>query len=306
MCSKIRHAEVETMAFRDYLRMHVERIEAVLPSYIEHSEAPEQLIESMRYSLMAGGKRLRPIMTLMATEAVRGCVEHALPTACAIEMIHTYSLIHDDLPAMDNDDFRRGKPTNHKLYGEAMAILAGDGLLTRAFGVIAEEDSAIPAEIRLKLCAELAKYAGPVGMVGGQAADMLGEQKQLDLPSLEYVHTHKTGDLIVFSLRAGGWIGGGNVQQINALDSFGRKLGLAFQIQDDILDEIGDTNKLGKSAGSDRKQEKSTYTSLLGIEQCRKMVISLTTEAKEALQLGHIPSPQRLIELADYLMDRDH
>lgn len=306
MNSKSQHVQTSS-AFSEYLHTQVKRIEAELPRYVEQGEVPVPLLESMRYSLMAGGKRLRPILTLAAAESICGFDEHALPTACAIEMIHTYSLIHDDLPAMDDDDYRRGKLTNHKIFGEAMAILAGDGLLTRAFGVISgDNDQRLSADLKLKLCCELAQYAGPEGMVGGQAADMLGEQGEMDLQGLEYIHTHKTGDLIVFSLRAGGWIGGGSPEQVEALDRFGRKLGLAFQIQDDILDEVGDEKKLGKRAGSDRKQEKTTYISMFGIEKCREFVVSLSNEAKVVLQEGNIPSPDRLLQLADYLMGRDH
>lgn len=296
--------------FKGYLKQQAARVEATLPQTIEGLEMPAKLKEAMLYSLMAGGKRLRPIMILAAAEAVSGKDgEVAMPAACAIEMIHTYSLIHDDLPAMDDDDYRRGKLTNHKIYGEAMAILAGDALLTHAFGWIAggaTEHNKIPADIKLRVCAELAKYAGPAGMVGGQAADILGEQGITELSELEYIHTHKTGDLIVFSLRAGGWIGGGSEAQVDGLDEFGRKLGLAFQIQDDVLDLIGDEAKLGKRAGSDVKQEKVTYPSILGLDRCRELISQLTLEAKEAIHTAGIPHPERLYQLADYLVDRDH
>lgn len=297
--------------FKGYLEQQAARVEAALPQTIEGLEMPTQLKEAMLYSLMAGGKRLRPIMILAAAEAVSGSDgAAAMPAACAIEMIHTYSLIHDDLPAMDDDDYRRGKLTNHKIYGEAMAILAGDALLTHAFGWIAAGGTTghaeISAETKLRVCTELARYAGPAGMVGGQAADILGEQGITELAELEYIHTHKTGDLIVFSLRAGGWIGGGTEAQVEGLDEFGRKLGLAFQIQDDVLDLIGDDAKLGKRAGSDVMQEKVTYPSILGLDRCRELIAQLTTEAKEAIRTAGIPHPNRLYQLADYLVDRDH
>jgi geranylgeranyl diphosphate synthase type II len=289
-----------------YLQRQTERIEAALCRSLDGLDMPGRLREAMLYSLTAGGKRLRPILLLAAAEAVGGRDDDALPAACAVEMVHTYSLIHDDLPAMDDDDYRRGKPTNHKVFGEAMAILAGDGLLTHAFRWIADPRHAgnIPAEVRLRVCAELALYAGPAGMVGGQAADIEGGADSIE--ALEYIHRHKTGDLIVFCLRAGGLIGGGTERQIAALDEFGRKIGLAFQIQDDVLDQIGDERKLGKKAGRDRKQDKVTYATLLGIERCRELVVRLSGEAKAALDGANLPNGERLLQLADYLMNRDH
>lgn len=270
-------------------------------------QAPGVLIESMRYSLMAGGKRLRPILTLAAAEALGGSKEAALPVACAIEMIHTYSLIHDDLPAMDNDDYRRGKLTNHKVYGEAMAILAGDALLTQAFYSAAQARAhGVPADQVLAIIEELSLYAGARGMVGGQAADMLGEQGLTKLEELEYIHIHKTSDMIVFSLRAGGRVAGASDEQLDALARFGRGIGLAFQIQDDILDVIGDEKKLGKPVGSDEKQQKVTYPYFIGMEASEAKVKELTRLAKQSLLEAQIRNPQRLLDLADFLMQRDH
>ncbi|MDO3677053.1 polyprenyl synthetase family protein [Paenibacillus ehimensis] len=269
---------------------------------------PEPLRESMMYSLMAGGKRLRPILVLAAAEALGGSPEAAVPAALAVEMIHTYSLIHDDLPAMDNDDFRRGKPTNHKVYGEAMAILAGDALLTHAFFSVVQSARKhnIPADRVIDIVEELSRLSGAPGMVGGQAADMLGEQGVTKLEELEYIHLHKTSDLIVFSLKAGGRIAGAAEAQLAALERFGTCLGLAFQIQDDVLDLIGDESKLGKPVQSDVKQQKVTYPYFIGIEASIAKVGELTREAKEAILAADFPQPERLLELADYLMKRDH
>jgi len=262
----------------------------------------------MNYSLMAGGKRLRPIFVLAAAEALGGSKEAALPVACAIEMVHTYSLIHDDLPAMDNDDYRRGKLTNHKVYGEAMAILAGDALLTHAFYSITEAHKVhgVPAERVLAITEELSAYAGARGMVGGQAADMLGEQGLTKLEELEYIHTHKTSDLIVFSLRAGGHLAGATESQLAALSEFGQAIGLAFQIQDDILDLIGDEQKLGKPVKSDEKQMKVTYPYFIGMDASEHKIKELTEHGKNALIRANLNNPERLLQLADYLMRRDH
>ncbi|WP_235206848.1 polyprenyl synthetase family protein [Paenibacillus tyrfis] len=269
---------------------------------------PAPLRESMMYSLMAGGKRLRPILVLAAAESLGGSPEAAVPAALAVEMIHTYSLIHDDLPAMDNDDFRRGKPTNHKVYGEAMAILAGDALLTHAFYSVVQSAKKhnIPADRVVDIVEELSRLSGAPGMVGGQAADMLGEQGVTKLEELEYIHLHKTSDLIVFSLKAGGRIAGATETQLAALERFGTCIGLAFQIQDDVLDLIGDESKLGKPVQSDVKQQKVTYPYFIGIEASIAKAGELTREAKQAILTADFPRPERLLELADYLMKRDH
>lgn len=295
-----------------YLAEKTAKVEAVLSGSLPAEwEVPERLREAMEYSLNAGGKRLRPSFVMAAAEAVGGREEAAdasLPIACAIEYIHTYSLIHDDLPAMDNDDFRRGKPTNHKVYGDAMAILAGDALLTHAFYLVAQaaRRGSISAEAALDITEELAALAGAKGMVGGQAADMLGEQGSTTIEELEYIHLHKTSDLIVFSLKAGGRAGGASPKQLELLETYGRSIGLAFQIQDDILDLIGDEQKLGKKTNSDVAQHKVTYPYLVGIEESRTQVERLTQEAKSAILKAEFASPQRLLEIADYLVHRDH
>jgi geranylgeranyl diphosphate synthase type II len=297
------------LSFDQYLKQQAVLVEDALAACLPAGwDVPEPLRGAMRYSLMAGGKRLRPILVLAAAEALGAAAEAALPVACAIEMVHTYSLIHDDLPAMDNDDYRRGKLTNHKVYGEALAILAGDALLTHAFFCVAEASRrhGVPAERALAIVADLAELAGARGMVGGQAADMLGEQGITKLEELTYIHTHKTSDLIVFSLLAGGRIGGASDSQLQALRTFGHGIGLAFQIQDDILDLVGDEAKLGKPLKSDEKQMKVTYPYFLGLEASQAKVEELTAEAKAAIAGSGFPNAQRLLELADYLMKRDH
>nr|WP_123043665.1 farnesyl diphosphate synthase [Cohnella candidum]AYQ75584.1 polyprenyl synthetase family protein [Cohnella candidum] len=269
---------------------------------------PGRLREAAEYSLHAGGKRLRPVFVLAAAESVSGsakAAERAMPFAVAVEMVHTYSLIHDDLPAMDNDDFRRGRPTNHKVFGEALAILAGDGLLTHAFYAASRAaDLGVPPERTLAVLAELAMYAGLPGMVGGQTEDMQGEQGITTLDQLESIHLHKTADLISFSLRAGGHAAEASDDELAALGLFGRNVGLAFQIQDDILDLTGDEAKLGKPVKSDEKQAKVTYPYLIGLEESRLRVARLTEEAKEAV--SGLAAPSRLIAIADYMMSRDH
>ncbi|WP_028610446.1 polyprenyl synthetase family protein [Paenibacillus harenae] len=295
-----------------YLSRCAELTEAALKQALPAEwDIPGRLREAMRYSLEAGGKRLRPALVLTAAEAVLGkpaSFEAALPVACAVEFVHTYSLIHDDLPAMDNDDFRRGKPTNHKVFGDAMAILAGDALLTHAFHLIpqAARQGSISAEAALAIVDDLARFAGAPGMVGGQAADMLGEQGVTSINELEYIHLHKTSDLIVFSVTAGGRIGGADSKQLELLARYGRSIGLAFQIQDDILDLVGDEQKLGKKTNSDVQQNKVTYPYLIGMDESIAQVERLTQEAKSAVLEAGFQMPDRLLEIADYLVRRDH
>lgn len=298
-----------TNSFTQYMNKRTELIEQALSvSLPAEWNVPEPLRESMNYSLMNGGKRIRPVLVLAAAEALGGSYEVAMPVACAIEMIHTYSLVHDDLPAMDNDEYRRGKLTNHKVYGEAMAILAGDALLTHAFYKIVQSHRkyGVSPTQTLAIVEELSAFAGAKGMVGGQAADMLGEQGITKLEELEYIHLHKTSDLIVFSLRAGARVMDASDEQLQALTTFGYGIGLAFQIQDDILDLIGDETKLGKQVNSDVKQGKVTYPYFIGIEASTEKVAKLTEQAKAAIMNSSIPNPKRLLELADHLMKRDH
>ncbi len=276
------------------------RITTLLPN-----ETPNTLLQSMQYSLNAGGKRIRPILLIATIESLGKDRELGLEVACAIEMIHTYSLIHDDLPAMDNDDFRRGIPTNHKVFGDGIAILAGDALLTHAFQLISTlpKEKANP-DIALDLVTRLSIAAGPTGMVGGQVLDLDGEKKNdLSLNELERIHRHKTGDLIHYSVYAGVKLAQASKDQINAFSTFARKLGLAFQIQDDLLDVIGSEEHTGKPVGSDQKLGKSTYPVLMGVDAAKKMVETLVTEAKNAIDLPNI-NPARLFEIADYFAYR--
>lgn len=292
--------------FDAYLAQKTAYIEGNLIPALERQGVPDALYESMKYSLMAGGKRLRPMLVLAVLEALDKPIERGVPFAVALEMIHTYSLIHDDLPAMDDDDLRRGKPTNHKVYGEATAILAGDALLTRAFSLIAEsyrERTDVSALTVVHLIAELGKRAGATGMVGGQMADIEGETKQLELSQLEFIHKHKTGDLLIAALRGGGYLAEASEAQMEALTRYGACIGLAFQIQDDILNVEGDAAQLGKAVGSDAEHQKATYPSLLGLEPSKERLAALIAEAKTALADAGLEH-SALSPLADYVRNR--
>jgi len=263
------------------------------------------LTESMKYSLEAGGKRIRPVLALAAAEAVGGDKEAILPAACALELIHTYSLIHDDLPAMDDDDYRRGRLANHKVFGEGQAILAGDALLTYAFELLAQPLKGVTLESQLRVIREVAQGAGYQGMVKGQILDLAAEKKQLTLSEVEEIHRCKTGALLIASARLGGILAGGTEEEILALTRYATAIGLAFQIKDDILDIEGDSATLGKPAQSDLRQEKSTYPSILGMEGAKKELEHKTEEAHKALEiLGERAS--FLHELADYIAQRKH
>ena len=289
-----------------YLAERVALVDDALKRWLPAEETlPSSLHKAMRYSVFAGGKRLRPVLMLAACEAVGGTLQQAMHAACAMEMVHTYSLIHDDLPAMDDDDFRRGQPTNHKVYGEATAILAGDALLTEAFRVLTDGDANrdVPAEVAVKVVEILARYAGSQGMVGGQVVDMESEGKEVDFPTLEYIHTHKTGALILASVKIGGLLGGGNEEQIGALSRFGGAAGLAFQVADDILDVVGDQTAMGKDVGSDQARGKATYPAMLGIAEARRRADELCRLAFDALlPLGEHAEPLR--SLAQYIVNR--
>lgn len=294
-------AEVE-----QFLQEQKQRLENVLPHYITRMAAPETIKRAMAYSLEAGGKRIRPLLLFATLHSFGKEPDIGLPVACAIEMIHTYSLIHDDLPSMDNDDLRRGKPTNHKVFGEAMAILAGDGLLTYAFQVIAEADDArISPMTKIRLIEELAKAAGPEGMVAGQVADIEGEGKQLSLEQLEYIHRHKTGKMLQYSVLAGALLAGANDKQLRHLDSFASHLGLAFQIRDDILDIEGSEEKIGKRVGSDIENKKVTYPSLLTIAGAKEKLSFHIEEAKRYLQKAEVDGSV-LSYICDLVATRDH
>lgn len=268
--------------------------------------APASIKDAMLYSLEAGGKRIRPLLVFATINAFNRDELIGLDIAVAIEMIHTYSLIHDDLPCMDDDDLRRGKPTNHKVYGEALAVLAGDALLTYGFQIITEiPNEIISADKKLELIKELAKSAGTEGMVGGQVADMEAEGKSLELKDLEYIHIHKTGKLLAFSVLAGAILSDANEQQKLCLSSFAHHLGLAFQIQDDILDLEGDQELIGKPVGSDQHNNKNTYPSLLTIEGARKSLHNHISEAKRNLKEVELDTIL-LEEITDLIASRNH
>lgn len=243
-----------------------------------------RLAESMEYSLMAGGKRLRPILVMAAADAVGARGMDFVQAACGIEMIHTYSLIHDDLPAMDNDDYRRGKLTNHKVFGEALAILAGDALLTQAFEVILRQQG-VPAQVLLEVLREMSIAAGPNGMVGGQVIDMLSEGKRISMEELRKMHMGKTGALFRAAIRSGAILGGASEAQLAALTTYADCFGLAFQITDDILDVVGDEAVIGKPVGSDERNEKSTYVTLTSLDEAKKLAADTVQQAMEALEI---------------------
>ena len=265
---------------------------------------PEEIYRAMRYSVQSGGKRLRPILTLAACEAVGGDPDVAMPVACSIEFIHAFSLIHDDLPALDNDDFRRGKPTTHKVFGEAMAILAGDALLTLAFETIAGRTEGVPANVVVDITRRVASATGVGGMITGQVVDMLSEGKEIDPGTLEFLHRNKTGALIKVSLVSGGMLGGGTEDQIASLGLYGEKIGLAFQIADDILDIEGDQEKIGKPVGSDLRNEKTTYPSLYGMKKSKELAHQAVDDAIDALRdFDDHAAPLRA--LARYIIERE-
>lgn len=279
------------------------RYTALIETYLAGcfcEEAPQkELFDAMRYSLLAGGKRLRPMLTLALCEICGGSAEEALPFAAAVEMVHTYSLIHDDMPCMDNDDYRRGKPTNHKVYGEAMAVLAGDALLTAAFSQLAA--AALPAERVVRAVGALSRCAGELGMVGGQVLDINAETRLCTEQEVYDIQSRKTGALISAACQLGVIAAGGSDGQLRSAVRYAEAIGLAFQIEDDILDVIGDEKKLGKATGVD--ETKNTFVRLYGIERCRAMIAEQTEIALQAAQELNAPF---LTELAETLQHRDH
>ncbi|MGM9553695.1 MAG: polyprenyl synthetase family protein [Faecousia sp.] len=281
------------------LKRYTERIEAYLQECFTDDAPQKELFEAMRYSLLAGGKRLRPVLTQAFCELCGGNAEEALPFGAAIEMVHTYSLIHDDLPCMDNDDFRRGKPTNHRVYGEATAVLAGDALLTAAFSRLAE--AKLPAERIVEAVRVLSLCAGELGMVGGQVLDMDAEARECTEQEVYDIQSRKTGALISAACQLGVIAAGGSEKQQAAASVYAESLGLAFQIEDDILDVVGDAKKLGKAVGVDEK--KNTFVRLYGVEKCREMIKIETDKAIAALSV--FETPDFLTELARALVSRD-
>jgi geranylgeranyl diphosphate synthase type II len=287
-----------------YLKQQQESIERALDSSLG-IERPEKIYEAMRYSLLAGGKRLRPILCLATCELTGGNVEMAMPTACALEMIHTMSLIHDDLPAMDNDDYRRGKLTNHKVYGEDIAILAGDGLLAYAFEYVATQTKNVPTERLIKVIARLGRTVGAAGLVGGQVLDLESEGKlDISAETLTFIHTHKTGALLEASVVCGAILAGAAESEVAQLSKYAQNIGLAFQIIDDILDITATDEQLGKTAGKDIKAQKATYPSLWGLERSQVEAQKLIDSAIEQLDsYGNLAIPLKAI--AKFIVARD-
>jgi len=294
------------MDIKSYLSKRKTLIDTSLDKLVPPAKMfPASVHEAMRYSLFAGGKRVRPILALAAAEALGAKTAGLLPLAGSLELIHTYSLIHDDLPAMDDDDLRRGRPTCHKVYGEAIAILAGDGLLNMAFEVLSDphRTKAIPANRLISIIREISVASGVRGMVGGQVVDMESEGKDIDFPTLEYIHTHKTGALIRASVRVGALYARAGKRQFAALTRYGEMVGLAFQIADDILDITGTQEEIGKDVGSDLKKDKKTFPSFYGLEESRRRANEVAEHAVHSLQaFDRKADPLR--ELAKYIVNR--
>ncbi|MDG3074195.1 polyprenyl synthetase family protein [Bacillus halotolerans] len=295
-----------TNKLASFLAERKKTVEKQLFVYTENLNIPDSLKKSMLYSLEAGGKRLRPLIVLAVLHAYGKSEKDGIPVGCAVEMIHTYSLIHDDLPCMDDDDLRRGKPTNHKVFGEATAVLAGDGLLTESFKLITSHVSdEVSAEKRLRLVNELISAAGTEGMVGGQIADMEAENRQVTLEELESIHERKTAKLLGFGVIAGAILADAPEEEIETLRVFSSHIGIGFQIRDDILDLEGSEEKIGKRVGSDTTNDKSTYPSLLSLEGAKKKLDGHIKEAKRLID-GLSLQKGLLYELCDLIAARDH
>jgi geranylgeranyl diphosphate synthase, type II len=295
--------DVDAFDLNGYLNQRRDQVEAALDTSIE-VVYPEKIYEAMRYSLLAGGKRLRPILCLATCELAGGTLEMAIPTACALEMIHTMSLIHDDLPAMDNDDYRRGKLTNHKVFGEDIAILAGDGLLAYAFEYLAVHTQGVAADRLLKVVARLGNAVAATGLVGGQVVDLDCEgATDVTISTLNFIHTHKTGALLEAAVVSGAELASADANTLEKLTQYARNIGLAFQIIDDVLDITATDEELGKTAGKDLQAQKATYPSLWGVAESRRQAEQLVQEAKAALAIfGDKALP--LIAIADYIIER--
>ena len=299
------NGEAPAFNLSTYLNQRQTQVEAALDRSLPLTY-PEKIYEAMRYSLLAGGKRWRPILCLATCELVGGTVEMAMPTACALEMVHTMSLIHDDLPAMDNDDYRRGKLTNHKVYGEDIAILAGDGLLAYAFEYIAAQTQNVPAGRVLQVIARLARAVGASGLVGGQVVDLESEGKSnIQEETLNFIHTHKTGALLEACVVCGGILAGATDADQERLSSYAKNIGLAFQIVDDILDITATQEELGKTAGKDLQAQKATYPSLWGLEVSKAKAQQLVNAAKAELDVFG-EKAQALIAIANFITTRTH
>lgn len=295
------------MSFEEYARKYVPFVETALDDYLPPETDPPGIIhKAMRYSVMGGGKRLRALLAIAGCEAVGGNIHQLPPLLAAIESIHAYSLIHDDLPCMDDDDYRRGKLTNHKVFGEGIAVLAGDALLTLGFHLISRlPELGVSTKVTLQLVSELSGASGTYGLIGGQVVDLESEGKAIAEETLRYIHTHKTGALFRAALRSGALVGGADALQLEMIDTFAEEFGLAFQITDDILDVIGDVSKLGKAVGSDVRQAKATYVSMYGLEEAKRLAAESVKRAEKAIApLGDRAIP--LVDMAQYILVRDH
>ncbi|WP_343033685.1 polyprenyl synthetase family protein [Alkalicoccus luteus] len=290
------------MQLKTFMSVYKDRVEELFPSVINSSEMPRKLKESMLYSLEAGGKRVRPLLVYAVLDTYGISAEKADKTACAIEFIHTYSLIHDDLPAMDDDDIRRGRPTNHRVYGEACAVLAGDALLTQSFQLIAG-DKLLSADKKVDIIAAVSEASGAPGMVGGQLDDMEAEGREVDVEELEYIHARKTGALLSVALQAGAVIAGAPEEEQRALEAFGKHIGLSFQIKDDLLDVEGEESEIGKPVGSDESNDKNTYVRLLGADGAREKLDYHTSMALAELERVS-GNTEVLKELTAYISER--
>lgn len=293
------------MHFETYMDTRRACVEAALDKYLPRpDQPPAKLHEAMRYSVLAPGKRLRPILVLASAEAVGGDIDTVLPAACAIECIHAFSLIHDDLPCMDNDDLRRGRPTNHVVFGEAMALLAGDALLALAFELLSMHSESVSPQRVIQATRMVARASGTWGMVGGQVADMQSEGTEVDADTLRFIHARKTGALLTASACLGAMLSGASDSQLLLLHQYGRHIGLAFQITDDILDVVGDESKIGKPVGSDLRQDKATYPRLYGLDQSIAMAKEEVENAVAAIEsLGVLAEPLRSI--ARFIVERE-
>jgi len=294
------------MDLKAYLNEKRRIVDEALKEFFPQSEGPAaDVIKAMHYSLFAGGKRLRPILCMAGAGAVGGEEQDILPVACALELIHTYSLIHDDLPVMDNDEIRRGKPTNHRIFGEAIALLAGDALLTEAFQLMTRMNLSERVNPRslLNVIGLIARAAGYQGMVGGQVVDIQSEGKEADPFLVQFIHSHKTGALIAVSVSSGAILGGGEEPRVKAVTSYGQKIGSAFQIADDILDIEGDSQELGKGVGGDARQKKITYPSVFGLRRSKEIQRDMVEQAIESLKpFDHRADPLR--HIAQYIVER--
>lgn len=291
---------------KNYLKTKRELVDLSIEYHLNKLKYPSVIAEGMRYSVLNGGKRLRPILLLMVLELFNKKIDLGLPIAVAIEMIHSYSLVHDDLPALDNDDYRRGKLTTHKKFGEAEAILIGDALLTHSFSVVADETRDISSDKIVKIIGMISRYAGISGMIGGQIIDLESEKKKVSLETLKYIHENKTGKLIKLPIEIGAIISDATEEEYKALERYANGIGLAFQIKDDILDIEGDFEKIGKPIGSDLELEKTTYPSIFGIEKSKEILNEVISDAKRSLNIFSKEKVQIFLELADYIGIREN